>query len=143
MAVFSAKSWALALMGAFVLASLAIAARTVLEPSPPAAAPQPAPPPASPSAIRSPFAPVADGAATALAGVRVIGVRLAADPARSGAVLVLPDGAQRAFGVGQEVLPGVRLARVDAGGVTFATSAGDQRVPAETPNMAPAPSPRG
>jgi general secretion pathway protein C len=82
--------------------------------------------------VRSPFAPWGGGesrdVAAAIAGARLIGVRVAADPVRSGAVIAMPDGAQRAFAVGQEIAPGVRLAAIDLDHVVLAAADAEHRL---------------
>jgi general secretion pathway protein C len=70
--------------------------------------------------LASPFSPWIGTAARVraaqahVAGMKLAGVRVGADPARDSAVFTLTDGAQRAFSVGQEIAPGVRLAAVNA-----------------------------
>lgn len=93
-------------------------------------------------AVQSPFAPdaLADGAhahalEAMLSGVQLNGVRVAADPARSGAMFTLADGAQRAFMIGQEIADGVTLAEVSADYVLLAYDGGRSRL-----DMAAAPS---
>ncbi|MEZ5995740.1 MAG: type II secretion system protein N [Hyphomonadaceae bacterium] len=87
------------------------------------------------SEVLSPFAPqVAQGegysqaAAALLSGVQLSGVRVADDPARSGAVLTLNDGAQRAFAVGQEISAGVTLEEVGANYVLVAYDGGRRQI---------------
>ncbi|MBL8549278.1 MAG: hypothetical protein JNJ73_04790 [Hyphomonadaceae bacterium] len=85
----------------------------------------------------TPFAPWADTGArsealSALApNLRLVGVRTAPDPARGGAVFVLPSGEQRAFRVGQEIAPGVRLASIGADHVVLAADNAQTRVALE------------
>ena len=66
--------------------------------------------------IASPFAPFGaaepGGLSALLADVRLDGVRIADDSARSGAVFTLGDGAQHARAIGQTIAPGVVLAEV-------------------------------
>ncbi len=84
--------------------------------------------------LRSPFAPLAgaEGASSAAAAlaqtIKLSGVRMSLDPARSGAVLTLEDGAQRAFGVGQEIAQGVRLSEVRAEYVLVSYSGGQRQI---------------
>ena len=85
--------------------------------------------------VVSPFEPSrADGdqqsqaVAALLSGMQLSGVRTAGDPALSGAVLTLNDGAQRAFAVGQEISAGVSLAEVGVDYVMVAYSGGRQRI---------------
>ncbi|MCR6643557.1 MAG: hypothetical protein NVV62_02995 [Terricaulis sp.] len=66
--------------------------------------------------------------AALLSGVQLSGVRTAADPALSGAVLTLSDGVQRAFAVGQEISAGASLAEVGADYVVIAYGGGRQRI---------------
>lgn len=63
-----------------------------------------------------------------LSGVQLSGVRTAGDPALSGAVLTLNDGAQRAFAIGQEISAGASLAEVGADYVVIAYGGGRQRI---------------
>jgi hypothetical protein len=80
----------------------------------------------------SPFAPMGAGGGTValaeLGAVRIVGVRMAADPMRSGAVVSLSGGAQQAFLTGQEILSGVRLERVEVDGVVVSYRGGMQRI---------------
>jgi hypothetical protein len=80
----------------------------------------------------SPFAPrraAGDFVGLAeLGAVRLVGVRMAEDPARSGAVISLSGGAQQAVLVGQEILTGVRLDRVELDGVVVSYSGGAHRI---------------
>ncbi len=83
--------------------------------------------------IRSPFSPDAtfvEGASNAamayLSTVRVVGVRMAGDPARSGAIIALQDGSQRAFLVGQELSAGIRLDEVRADGLVLSYEGGSK-----------------
>jgi type II secretory pathway component PulC len=94
-----------------------------------------APRPVENAAIRSPFNPSAEegvGASPAaeaiLSSVRLSGVRVASEPALSGAVLTLADGEQRAFVVGQEIGAGVRLADVRPDHVLLSHEGGQRRV---------------
>jgi general secretion pathway protein C len=76
--------------------------------------------------------------AAAIAGARLIGVRVAADPVRSGAVIVMPDGVQRAFAIGQEIAPGVRLAAIDLDHVVLAAADAEHRLMLEGYSNGPA-----
>jgi type II secretory pathway component PulC len=81
--------------------------------------------------VRTPFAPEWTAAnappasvAASLAGLQLAGLRMAIDPARSGAIVTLADGAQRAFGIGHEVAPGLRLEEVRADRIVLAYEGG-------------------
>jgi Type II secretion system protein C len=80
----------------------------------------------------SPFAPRrAAGDYVGLADlgtVRLIGVRMAEDPMRSGAVVSLSGGAQQAVLAGQDVMAGVRLDRVEADGIVVSLGGRAQRI---------------
>jgi type II secretory pathway component PulC len=90
--------------------------------------------------VRSPFSPseseASHASATLVANVGLAGVRMSDDPSRSGAVLTLEGGAQRAFMVGQEVAPGVRLSAVSNNKVLLAFDGGSKElVLAAAPTM--------
>lgn len=78
----------------------------------------------------SPFAPMAgpvDQVALAqLDLLQLTGVRMAADPSRSGAILRMSDGKQQAFLVGGEILSGIRLVAVSPHGIVVAHAAGER-----------------
>lgn len=82
------------------------------------------------TAIQSPFALSApESIAEAFAAsVGLVGVRIAEEADRSGAVLVLEDGTQRAFALGQEIAPGVQLAQVSSDAITLSFMGGEQRI---------------
>lgn len=93
--------------------------------------------------VRTPFAPevadadAASSAAAALASaVQLAGVRMADDPGRSGAVLMMADGAQRAFVIGQEIGDGVRLSDVQADYVLLDYAGGRRQVTLAAPPRA-------
>jgi hypothetical protein len=90
----------------------------------------PAPAPAMP--VLSPFAVGAggdDSAATALmANLKLTGVRVGADPARSSAMIVMADGAQRAFLVGSEIGDGVSLAQVSNDYIVLSYAGGQRQL---------------
>jgi type II secretory pathway component PulC len=88
----------------------------------------------------SPFAPEAavaaggSSAASAFAStVQLVGVRMSEEPARSGAIVVMQDGSQRAFMVGQELSAGVRLSRVTPGGISLSFEGGEREVSLASP----------
>ena len=58
------------------------------------------------------------GAATA-SNLKLYGVREDRATGRGSAILALPDGSQRSFGVGEEIVPGVTLASVGFDSVTI------------------------
>jgi general secretion pathway protein C len=87
------------------------------------------------ASVQSPFAPhsVASGAeshaiAAMVSGIELNGVRLADEHARSGAMLMLGDGAERAFLIGEEIADGLTLADVDAQYVLLAYEGGQRRL---------------
>lgn len=76
-------------------------------PAPPAVRPEPAPPqPPPPSA----------------AGVRLYGLL------GRGAIIGLPDGRQRLVAIGREVVPGLRVARIEQHSVILASAGGELRL---------------
>jgi type II secretory pathway component PulC len=88
--------------------------------------------------LRSPFAPMeqaasqsADAVLAALAGVKVVGVRMADVPGHSGAILAFPDGRQRPFLVGYEVSDGVVLSEVNADRIVVSFDGGSQSYPVD------------
>jgi general secretion pathway protein C len=85
------------------------------------------------SDVVSPFAPEpgeagTNAAAAVLTGVQLNGVRVSTDAARSGAVLTMNDGVQRAFAVGQEISAGVTLSEVGADYVLVSYQGGRQEI---------------
>ncbi len=83
--------------------------------------------------VRSPFSPdasdIAAHAITAtLSGLQLNGLRMASDPVRSGAMFTLPDGGQRAFLIGQEVVDGVVLSEVGVDYVSLSYVGGERRL---------------
>ncbi|MBY0562952.1 MAG: hypothetical protein K2P58_02100 [Hyphomonadaceae bacterium] len=85
--------------------------------------------------VVTPFAPAlldsagpSHAALALLSGVQVSGVRIADDPARSGAILTLNDGSQKAFLVGQEISAGVTLSEVSASYVLVSYPGGTQQL---------------
>lgn len=91
-------------------------------------------------ALVSPFAPNAaslpgasNAAAAYIATVQLAGVRLSENPARSGAILTLQDGAQRAYLVGQELSAGIVLAEVTPDGVVVRFEGGERLLPLAAP----------
>ena len=93
--------------------------------------------------FRSPFAPHAETAAapdhSELSAIRLAGVRVSTEPTRSGAILTLPDGSQRPFLVGYEVMDGVRLEAVSADHIVLAYESGEQLVSLDRPTRSEAP----
>jgi type II secretory pathway component PulC len=85
-------------------------------------------------ALVSPFAPEYDNAdethatAALLSGIQLSGVRMSTDPSRSGAVLTLSDGAQRAFSIGDEIGEGATLSDVGADFVLVTYRGGQQQI---------------
>lgn len=85
--------------------------------------------------VQSPFAPHAAGSGAGshaiealVSGIELKGIRLADDHARSGAMLLLGDGAERAFLLGQEVADGLTLAEVDPDYILLAYDGGQRRL---------------
>ena len=89
--------------------------------------------------VRTPFSPAFSGeassnAAAALAGsLQLVGVRMADVAERSGAVMTLQDGQQRAFVVGQEISAGLRLASVEADHIVIAYEGGQREIALAAP----------
>lgn len=118
------------LMFALVVALAAWWALRILTPAPSAAPPVAPPAPlreADPVAAARMFGKVETAAAAA--SVQVAGVFAAGRD--SSAVLVVDGRPARAYRLGQEVAPGLKLLAVDAGGVTL--GAGDARQDARVP----------
>jgi general secretion pathway protein C len=96
----------------------------------------------TPADVRTPFNPTAsaEGASNAVAAlaanVTLVGVRMADEPGRSGAVLSLEDGAQRAFVIGQEISAGLRLSSVQPDHVVIAFDGGERRLAMAAPERA-------
>ncbi|MDX2236441.1 MAG: type II secretion system protein N [Hyphomonadaceae bacterium] len=96
----------------------------------------------TPADVRTPFNPTAsaEGASNAVAAlaanVTLVGVRMADEPGRSGAVLSLEDGAQRAFVIGQEISAGLRLSAVQPDHVVIAFDGGERRLAMAAPARA-------
>lgn len=95
-----------------------------------------------------PFFPQAAQAATladAVSGLDLVlvGTRVDAASGRGSAIIATPDGRQQSIGVGEEIMPGVRLAAVDFEAVTLDRGGAretlyiDQSTP--QPTLAPAP----
>lgn len=85
------------------------------------------------SEVRSPFSPDATDAAghavsAALSSLQLKGLRMASDPLRSGAMFTMPDGGQRAFLIGQEVVAGVVLDEVGVDYVSLSYAGGERRL---------------
>ncbi len=83
----------------------------------------------------SPFAPDAaieanasSAAAAFVSTVKVVSVRVSEVESRSGAIIALQDGGERAFLVGQTLSDGVVLSEVNAGGVVLAFAGGQRDV---------------
>jgi general secretion pathway protein C len=82
------------------------------------------PPPATaPLALAAidPFFPQAATPADAVSGLDLVlvGTRVDAASGRGSAIIARPDGQQQSIGVGEEIMPGVRLAGVDFESVTL------------------------
>jgi type II secretory pathway component PulC len=87
------------------------------------------------SEVVSPFAPnytsndaQSHAVAALLSGVQLSGVRVSTEPLRSGAVLTMSDGAQRAFSVGDDIGAGVTLSDVGATYVLVSYQGGQQEI---------------
>jgi len=83
--------------------------------------------------LRSPFAPASQAGdvragvqPAAIAGIKVAGVRIADLAEQSGAIIGFPDGSQRPFLVGHEVVEGVVLSEVRADRIVLAFDGGTQ-----------------
>jgi len=68
-----------------------------------------------------PFFPAGSAAADAVSGLDLVllGTRVDAASGRGSAILATPDGQQKSVGVGEEIMPGVRLAAVEFESVTL------------------------
>jgi general secretion pathway protein C len=68
-----------------------------------------------------PFFPQAAAPADAVSGLDLVlvGTRVDAASGRGSAIIGMPDGQQQSVGVGEEIMPGVRLAAVDFESVTL------------------------
>ncbi len=68
-----------------------------------------------------PFFPAGPAAADAVSGLDLVllGTRVDAASGRGSAILATPDGQQKSVGVGEEIMPGVRLAAVEFESVTL------------------------
>jgi len=81
--------------------------------------------------------------------LKLYGVREDRATGRGSAIIALPDGSQRSFGVGEEIMPGVRLASVGFDHVTIDRNGAaeqiflDQSEPAPAAGTAPVPAPPG
>ncbi|HEX8902150.1 type II secretion system protein N [Vitreimonas sp.] len=87
------------------------------------------------SEVVSPFAPdylasdaQSHAVAALLSGVQLTGVRVSTEPMRSGAVLTLADGAQRAFSIGDDIGAGIMLADVGADYVLVSYQGGQRQI---------------
>lgn len=122
-------------LGCAQMGMSALTANSAHSSSPDATSDAGAPTPAAAAPIRSPFSPTANLAepngSSLLATLRVSGVRMADDEARSGAIFVLEGQDQRAFSVGQEVAPGVRLSAVAQDHITVAYEGAERRIAIE------------
>lgn len=91
------------------------------------------------SEVVSPFAPnysnndaQSHAVAALLSGMQLSGVRVSTEPLRSGAVLTMNDGAQRAFSIGDEIGAGVTLSDVGADYVLVSYQGGQQEISMST-----------
>lgn len=87
----------------------------------------------APPAPRNPFVPLAPATAgpatsAALTGLVLVGVRSDLATGRGGAMIQLPDGSQRAFGVGEAVVDGLTLSEVWFDHVVLAGAGGSRRL---------------
>lgn len=84
-------------------------------------APLPVAPPTLALAAVDPFFPQAQAPADAVSGLdlALVGTRVDAASGRGSAIIATPDGQQQSVGVGEEIMPGVRLAAVAFESVTL------------------------
>lgn len=96
---------------------------------PPAAAAI-APPPALALTGSDPFFPQGQAAADAVSGLdlALLGTRVDAASGRGSAIIATPDGKQLSYGVGDEIMPGVRLVAVAFESVTLDRSGAREQV---------------
>jgi general secretion pathway protein C len=94
-----------------------------------------------------PFFPQAGTAADAVSSLDLVlvGTRVDAASGRGSAIIATPDGRQQSIGVGEEIMPGVRLAAVDFESVTLDRGGARETlyIDQSTPQPAPAPASAG
>jgi Type II secretion system protein C len=97
-----------------------------------------------------PFFPQGSAAPDAVSGLDLVllGTRVDAATARGSAIIATPDGEQKSVGVGEEIMPGVRLVAVafetvtlDRGGARETLYIDQSGSPATAPLTAPPPMP--
>lgn len=110
-------------LAGWTLAGL-VAARLIwaaLTPAGPLGTPQVAQPSGPVVVAVDPFFPAGPAAADAVSGLDLVllGTRVDAASGRGSAIIAAPDGSQKSVGVGEEIMPGVRLAAVEFESVTL------------------------
>jgi general secretion pathway protein C len=118
-----ARLLGLAELAGWALAGL-VAARLIwlaLTPAGPLGSPQVALPLGPVLVAVDPFFPSGPAAADAVSSLDLVllGTRVDAASGRGSAILATPDGQQKSVGVGEEIMPGVRLAAVEFESVTL------------------------
>jgi general secretion pathway protein C len=94
-------------------------------------------------AALDPFFPQAATPADAVSGLDLVlvGTRVDAASGRGSAIIATPDGHQQSIGVGEEIMPGVRLAAVDFETVTLDRGGARETLYIDQSTAAPAPAP--
>lgn len=121
--LWPARLLSMAELAGWVLAGLA-AARLVwlaITPAGPLGTPHVALPTGPVVVAVDPFFPAGPAAADTVSSLDLVllGTRVDAASGRGSAILATPDGQQKSVGVGEEIMPGVRLAAVEFESVTL------------------------
>jgi hypothetical protein len=120
---WQARLLALAELAGWAIMGL-VAARLIwaaLTPAGPLGTPQVALPSGPVVVAVDPFFPAGPAAADAVSSLDLVllGTRVDAASGRGSAILATPDGQQKSVGVGEEIMPGVKLAAVEFESVTL------------------------
>jgi general secretion pathway protein C len=75
--------------------------------------------------------------------LKLFGVRVDSATGRGSAIIATPDGQQSSFAVGEDVMPGVRLVKVDFDGVTIERGGASEQIFLDQSVAAPLISPAG
>ena len=121
--LWPARLLSMAELAGWVLAGLA-AARLIwlaISPAGPLGTPHVALPTGPVVVAVDPFFPAGPAAADTVSSLDLVllGTRVDAASGRGSAILATPDGQQKSVGVGEEIMPGVRLAAVEFESVTL------------------------
>lgn len=104
------------------------------------------PPPAGALGAFDPFFRLAEASGPAVVtglNLQLFGVREDRATGRGSAIIGLPDGSQRSFAVGEELIPGVTLAEVGFDSVTIDRSGTREQIFLDQSQPAPAANPQG